>query len=95
MIAPEALKKNLNSSFILQLDSDEQCQMELIEVTRLAHKRNADSPDPYSCIFRYSTDYQLPQGTYNLNHRKLGTFELFLVPQAPDEQHNHMEAVFN
>ena len=95
MIEPGLLAENLNSVFSLQLHSDVDCELELVEAIVSPHKNNSGSREPISLIFRYTLDQQLHQGTYNLKHEKLGTFDIFLVPQLPDQKFNYMEAVFN
>ena len=40
-------------------------------------------------------DVMLPQGTYKVEHEKLGTLEIFLVPIGPDKEGLCYEAIFN
>lgn len=95
MIEPRLLAENLNSVYSIQLHSDVDCELELVEAEILPHKHNSGTSEPTSLTFRYSLDLKLQQGTYSLKHAKLGTFDIFLVPQSPDQQFNYMEAVFN
>ena len=95
MIEPGLLAENLNTMFSLQLDSNTNCELELAEVIALPYKNNNGTQEPTSLLFRYTQDHQLQQGIYKLQHEKLGTLEIFLVPQSSDQNFNYMEAVFN
>jgi len=53
--------------------------------TASASKTRATAPtvvDTFALRF-YGTGESLPQGTYELENRKLGTFSLFIVPSGP------------
>jgi len=45
--------------------------------------------------FRGPPYSSLPQGTYRFEHRKIGSFSLFIVPMSGDRNGEHYEAVFN
>lgn len=57
----------------------------------------------FTCIFKLgrrlrwnsTKSNNLGQGTFELEHEKLGTFPLFLVPIGPDHQGFRYQAVFN
>jgi len=73
--------------------------LELIEATSLRQederRDNALRQEPFSLVFRGSTDLVLPQSIYRLSHETLGDLEIFLVPIGPDAQGMRYEAVFN
>lgn len=48
----------------------------------------------FSLVFSGSPDRLLPQGTYRLNHPRLGQIDLFLVPLGPDTEGMQYEAAF-
>ena len=49
----------------------------------------------FSMIFLGPLEPFLPQGTYELNHAKLGALGLFMVPLGPDENKHRYEVIFN
>jgi hypothetical protein len=49
---------------------------------RIGTKR-ANGRKAFSLVFQGSTDQRLPQQTYRIEHRRLGSFPLFLVPVGP------------
>ena len=78
------------------LDAQLVLQVALIEVTEVSEKWAGPAKRrPFSILFRGPKDTDLQQGTYKLEHDKMGTLELFLVPIMPDENGNLFEAVFN
>lgn len=51
--------------------------------------------EAYSLMFRAPLDAPHHQNVYRLDHEKLGTFDLFLVPVKKKEDGLYYEAVFN
>lgn len=49
----------------------------------------------FSVFFTGPGDPFLPQKVYRVEHKRMGEFELFLVPIAGDEKSYRYEAVFN
>jgi hypothetical protein len=49
---------------------------------------------PFSIVFRGPPHPVLPQRVYRFSHEALGSFELFIVPIAQDEEGTRYEAVF-
>lgn len=53
-------------------------------------------PDPFYLVFRAEPEPQVPQGTYSLEHRKLGRIEgLFFVPCYEDDERRDYHVTFN
>ena len=48
---------------------------------------------PFSVEFRADAPVDLPQETYVVRHRQMGTFKLFVVPVGPEP--GHYEAIFS
>jgi hypothetical protein len=71
----------------------------LIEVTEFdalsPPDRQQAKRTPFSLVFRCGKETPLPQGTYTVEHERMGTLEIFLVPIGPDEGGLCYEAVFN
>ena len=92
----------LNQTFKIHYHSDKILEaqlileVELIEVAEYSEKwAGLSKRRPFSILFRGPKDTNLAQGIYKVEHDKMGTVELFLVPIMPDENGNLFEAVFN
>ncbi|MFL6227316.1 MAG: DUF6916 family protein [Pyrinomonadaceae bacterium] len=88
----ESLTENLNTKFRVTVGEGEPREIELIEVSE---QMRVGAFERFSAIFRGATDSLLPQGTYSLEHERLGACELFLVPIAREADGFRYEAVFN
>ncbi|MFN7947202.1 MAG: hypothetical protein U0Z53_17750 [Blastocatellia bacterium] len=88
----EQFAENLHSTFRLQTTDARELSLELISLTLLP---SAPQQEQYSLIFRGPADTLLSQGTYRLEHDRLGAFDLFLVPIARDQQGVQYEVIFN
>ncbi len=93
---------HLNQIFKIHYHSDKVLEaqlileVELIEVAEYSEKWAGPSKRrPFSILFRAPKDTNLPQSIYNVEHDKMGTLELFLVPIMPDEKGSLYESVFN
>lgn len=85
-------QENLNSNFTLFLDNNETMEIELFETTQ---SRVTERQEMFSIFFRGSSEKQLLQGLYQIEHTQLGKFDLFLVPVEQNENDMIYEAVFN
>jgi hypothetical protein len=67
-----------------------------IPLLLVAVQQGMDTPkvENFSLFFRGPEDRFLPQATYRLQHEKLGTMDMFLVPIGPDGTGMKYEAVF-
>jgi hypothetical protein len=91
---------HLNTEFSIVQAAMPLVHVELLEV---AEKGSSHGPQPwatplqerFSLVFRGPRGTPLQQGTYQLEHTQLGTFDLFLVPVARDHDGVYYEAVFN
>jgi hypothetical protein len=84
----------LNQPFKLELEG-RTYPLELIAANRLDNTAKFGDRDAFSIIFRGSKQLQLDQQIYRIEHERLGTMELFIVPIGPDEQGMCYEAVFS
>jgi hypothetical protein len=91
-LSQESFAENLNTKFRLAVESRESLEFELIEVTPGVQLEGAER---FSLIFRNGLDYQLPQGIYHFEHKRLGALDIFLVPIAREADGFRYEAVFN
>lgn len=68
----------------------------LVAVSDLPSKTPERRREGFSLLFKADRTRLLKQNTYVLNHNKLGTFSLLLVPMASkDDSSIHYEAVIN
>lgn len=84
--------QNLATVFSVDSASAEPVVLTLEQVSEL---RTSPGQEHFSIVFRGPADRLLSQGTYTLDHDRLGEQDLFIVPVAGDEQGISYEAVFN
>ena len=63
----------------------------LAEVRGLGGALPEAKREPFGIIFKAAKPINLPQGTYRLEHPRVGSFHLFLVQVSPTD----IEAIFN
>lgn len=85
-------QENLNSTFIVFLDTENNVELELIEATQ---GKVTERQKMFSIYFRGSNEKLFLQGLYTIEHSQLGKFDLFLVPVEQNEQWVIYEAAFN
>ena len=91
----ETFSEHLGSTFNIHPDDTEQVDVELISATGLGGSTGEEiSRQPFSIVFRGPGDVLLPQRIHKMQHDKIGSFELFLVPIGPDEKGLRYEAIF-
>lgn len=72
--------------------------LRLADVRDLATTRTLSAEEregSFSVVFRGSLAQELGQGTYTVVHHRIGTFDLFIVPQKATADGHSYEAVFN
>ena len=90
----QAFKIHYRSTKIL--DAQLILEVELVEVAEYSENwAGLSKRQPFSILFRAPKETNLPQGIYQVEHEKMGTLELFLVPIMPDEKGSLYESVFN
>lgn len=84
--------EQLHTAFQVHMPGAAPLTLELFEVTE---KDSSPNVEQFSLIFRGPLEPYFPQGTYTLQHDKLGEFALFLVPLGPDAAGMSYQAIFN
>lgn len=89
-LTAEDFRNNLGTSFLLAAGSPESApsaavEVELVEVSEPAASGPGTFRAPFSLLFHGPIKPVMPQAIYRLEHERLGTFELFIVPIGPDE----------
>lgn len=86
--------KHVNTKF--RVASEQPIELELTEVKGYLSKEHEQTGmERFSAFFKGPRKPFLRQRIYVLEHEHMGTFELFLVPVAEDENGFRYEAVFN
>jgi hypothetical protein len=83
---------HLNSIFRIKEGDTVVLELQLVEAKDVG---TTSRQIQFSIIFRGPQNLYLPQSIYNLEHDRLGTFDLFLVPIKRDQEGTHYEAIFN
>jgi hypothetical protein len=84
--------ESLNQIFEIQLGNEEFLDITLSEVSEL---RESARQERFSLVFKGPSDTFLPQHLYSMRHKRLGAFEIFLVPVEKEEDVFLYQAVFN
>ena len=88
----------LNQAFLIRRQGGEPLKAELIEVTQLGSEPAGEAPSagrrPFSIVFRGPREPIYPQQVYEVQHGKIGSLSMFLVPIGPDQEGMRYEAVF-
>ncbi len=84
--------ENVNSTFNLRQETGPPVPLELVEL-----QEGAPHPkyEHFSLLFRGPRAVLLPQRTYEVDHMKLGTFLLFVVPIKQDENGIYYGSAFS
>lgn len=88
----DSFSEHLNTKFRIYGSDSTVLEIELIEA---ADDESTPRQERFSLIFRGPLQTFLPQGTYRIEHDKMGPLDLFLVPIAQVEDGFHYQAVFN
>ena len=83
--------ENLNTRFRAS-HNDIAFELELIEIV---DRRSTPRQEQFSLMFRAPADAAVQQGTYRLEHDRLESGDLFLVPVSKDDTGIVYQAVFN
>jgi hypothetical protein len=84
--------EHLHTMFRILLPEKDPLPVELIEVTELKYSPQVEQ---FSLIFRGPLAPQCQQQIQRMEHDKMGTFDLFLVPIGPDKEGMLYQASFN
>ena len=92
----ESFRENLNTKFRVRAEAPMPVELELVEVKSYEPSENEQhGMERFSLFFRGPADIFIPQGTYSLEHERMGALEIFIVPVKRDEQGFRYESVFN
>lgn len=89
-----SFEENLNTPFRIHFGGEAPLEVILYQV-RLHEAHNGPRKQPYSLYFRGPLRPILQQAIYQVEHDRMGTMDIFLVPIGPDGQGMGYEAVFN
>ncbi|NDD28438.1 MAG: hypothetical protein EB084_09265 [Proteobacteria bacterium] len=88
----ETFQQNLNTTFRAYLKDADAIDLTLVGAR---HIKRDSLQDIFSVAFRGPADRALEQGTYQLDHTRMGAFQIFVVPYKNDQGFVFYEATFN
>ena len=92
----ERFRESLNTKFRVRAEVPRPVELELVEVRSYEPGENDErGMERFSLFFRGPADIFVPQGTYTLEHEKMGALDIFVVPVARDASGFLYESVFN
>jgi len=92
LLTRDTFAANLHSIFRVVLTPEHSVDIRLVEVSELKTTRRQER---FSILFEGPLDSFLNQGAYTMEHEHLGTFDLFIVTIAKEEECFVYEALFN
>ena len=93
-LTAESFSEQMGTRFRVHVEGAGSMDVELCEVI-LHEPHDGPRQQPFSVHFRGHPKSYLPQSIYRLEHERMGTLEIFLVPVGPDAGGMIYEAVFN
>jgi hypothetical protein len=91
--------ENLKTKFTFQLEDEKLAEMTLIAVNNLNppffKSDGTGTRETFSLVFQEPSGLPLRQNTYTVEHDKLGTFRLFIVPGENTAEGKQYSAVIN
>jgi len=87
----QVFSEHLQTTFRVYVPGAVPLPLELFEVSE---KDQSPQVEQFSLVFRGPLKPHFPQGTYTVEHEKLGKFDLFLVPLGPDSSGMRYQAIF-
>jgi hypothetical protein len=92
----ESFESQLGTSFLISQEAAK-VQVKLVHVTNFASAKQIEAgKEGFSLLFRGPKETTLKQGTYLIEHEKLGKFSFLIVPVGTkDTRAPHYEAVIN
>jgi hypothetical protein len=88
----DSFSEYLKTKFRVHVGDDTTVELELVEAKDGGSNAKQER---FSILFRGPLDVTLGQGTYRVEHDKLGALDLFVVPVGRSESGIEYEAIFN
>lgn len=88
-------KELTEQAFKLRHGECPDAEAKLIEVEKLSGQSGPSGRTPFSLLFACDESTEAVQSVFDLEHEKLGSLEVFLVPVGKDERGLLLEAVFS
>lgn len=98
-LSRQAFAAAVGTDFDVHVGAMQTATVRLVSVTDLVTPPGSPAPAPgregYSLVFGGAAKHSFPQGTYTLDHPRLGRLPLFLVAVGPTGSSTSYEAVVN
>lgn len=95
----QTFSQYLETKFIIDPGFSYPIETTLVEVkdtrSATARKQNTPGQECFMLTFRLEGEKTVKQGTYQVRHDALGTFELFVVPSEESDGRKFLHAVIN
>ena|SRR5215216_4606513 len=88
----DSFSEHLNTKFRAHTGDGKIVELEMVEAKDLGSNKRQER---FSLLFRGPLDVALEQRIYNIEHDRMGSFDLFIVPVGIYESGRDYEAVFN
>ena len=86
---------HVGDSFDIDLDGGASVNLTLAEANRGPWQPREGPETAFELMFRGPPDPVLPQATYRLTHRSLGSLDIFIVPISRSDESTTYQAVFS
>ena len=83
---------HVNTKFLMHYGDSQTAQLELTSVVDVG---SSPRQIQFSLLFQGPDNAPVAQGTYKLEHDKLGALDIFLVPVGKDAKGVEYQAIFN
>lgn len=93
-LSHSSFEEQLNTPFRVHFGGESPLEAVLFQV-RLHEPHGGPRQQPFSAYFRGPRQPVLPQAIYRVEHDRMGTMDVFIVPIGPEGQGMGYEAVFN
>ncbi|MFC2015156.1 DUF6916 family protein [Chloroflexota bacterium] len=87
--------ERLGDTFEISKGALDTVSLQLTEIKDLAFYNAGRAGEVFSLLFKGPHTYPLEQGTYVVENKAVGSFQLFLVPTYPEINNMYYEAIFN
>ncbi len=90
-LTKKSFEKHLNSVFRVVDEAMKTVEVKLVEVS----ERESEKAYSMSLVFIGPEHEELPQNNYKVEHDKMGTFDLFMVPVGKNEAGIEYQVIFS
>ena len=95
-LTEEEFSRHLNTSFDVQVGDSQRVELKLLKVEGYKERPGEEQGmERFAVYFEGPAEPYLPQNTYTLEHERMGSNAIFIVPVGRSADGFHYQAVFN